>query len=630
MEPVYMGLFAKLFKKVYEAVIQPVMNFLIGLFKSIFSWVFENLLKPLLLNVIFPVLKSVASMIMDVFSVFLFDLYTMILKMIEYVIHIFYVFSGIENVTYDGAECTLMEALFYSPTIQKAAWIVMAIGFVLILMFTILEVSRSVLDLGNEVSRPVVKVLHSTFNSFIKMIMIPFVCLFLVTLSGTVLKSISTGIEAVAINDENVGTKTSIPRIIFSITTLDAALNPRYNISARGDRAEDIGMTDAVRAPFYYSDYKGEGGSKNYLSYDVVCKTFEYKDIDYALGLILSLLMLYILVSCAFKFIARIVNVIILYVVSPLFAATIPRDEGKMYESWKDRFVGELFVGYGTVISMQIYLLIIPYIMDEKLTFGEGTIEANALIRVFFLVGGAYTVLKAGPIITGFISQSAATGENQNQAVGGMVAMQAGGGALSAAKTAGRLGGRLGGKALGTLKGNPYKKLDKKGNEVHDGNLKQHSFLGGRFTMTYDKDGKGHFGMNMGKHFRFGMQKDGTYKRNIFGFSKKWDEKGNLKSKSVPFVKWKADSEGNMHVSKIALSEGLQMKRAEKITKDENGNQHVTYGDMYVSNFSPLGIERSHDTKTGEVHLDSVNIGGMSIYERVVEPDDSNDTKDGQ
>lgn len=617
MEAVYLGLFAKLFNMVFEGLLKPLMSFLATVLKTIFSWVFNNLLKPLLVSLIMPTVKAVATLIMDALSGILFEIFALLLKLMEYLIHFFNIFSGLENVTYDGKSYTLLELLLVASPIRRAVWIVMGIGFVLIMMFSIIETVRSVIDLGNEVSRPVVRVLQSTFRGFIRMIMIPFTCLFLIQLSGVVMKSMSDGLEQAAESDAAVGTKTTIPRVLFSLTTLDAARDKQYNISSRGtERAENIGMTDALRAPFYYTDYKGEGGTKDYTNRDVVNATFEYKDIDYSIGFALGLMMIYILGICCFKFISRIFHVLILYVVSPLFAATIPLDEGKKFEGWKERFVGELFMGFGSVAAMQIYLLITPYVMDGALSFGDGSVEANALIRALFLLGGAYAVKTAGPILTGFISASAAGGETQADVTGAMLTMRAGASAYGAVKRAGGMGLAFAGKAGRTLLGSPYEKKDEKGEKANKGDLKQKRFLGGRFTYTYDKNGKGHFGMNWGKNFRFGMNQDGTYKRSVFGFSKKWDAKGNVESVKVPFVKWRSDSEGKLHVSNVDITSGFRFARAEKITKQEDGSIKREFGDMYCQEFSPLALSRSVDTDTGQVQTESFGIGGFKIYER--------------
>ena len=650
MEHVYLGLFAKIFKWVFEKILQPIIEFIASILSKILTWVFNNVMKPMLLSIVWPTVKAIASLLMDVFSTFLFDLVSMLYKCIEYVLKFFEIFSGVADVEYDGQKMPFINVLFVSPVIQRGVLAVTAIGFVLLLVFSTVAVIHSLGDAGGELKRPVSKVLQSTFKGFVRMMAIPITCLFLVSMSGVVLRGIYNGVKQVSdqgqsvTTEEYTGSSTTIPRVIFCLTTLDAAKDSTYNISTPKDqRKANIGLNDDLRAQYYFEDYSNKSGgkSKDFTDRSVVEKQFEYKDIDYSLAIPLCLAMLFLLIVCVIKFIERIFNILILFVISPIFASTMPMDDGKRYDNWKEAFVGQLFMGFGSVIAMQIYLMLIPYLMDSRLTFGDGTPEANALIKVILLFGGAYSVYSAGTLITGILSGSAASAERSAQAHGALVAKSAGSTALGVARFAGRAGLAAGAYVGGKLKPEPYKskkelrtekekEQEKTGklkgggyaNKTKRDELKQNRYLGGIFTKTFDKDGKGHLGINLGKNFRIGMRKDGTWKMNVFGFTKKYDKNGKLTSKSNPFVKHKLGDDGKMHVSKVSVP-GMKFRAKEDHYKDKDGNEQVKIGGMYMSDFSPLGMQRSYDQNTGEVNTDSVSMFGKSIYER--EPKDDQD-----
>ena len=650
MESVYLGLFGKLFKMVFENIIQPIIEFLASVLSKILSWVFDNIMKPMLLSIVWPTVKAIAELIMDVFSTFLFWLVSTLYKIIEYVIIFFEIFSGIRDVNYNGQEMPFLNVLFVSPTIQKGVWAVMGIAFVLLLVFSIMAVVHSLGDSGGELNRPVSKVLQMTFKGFVRLILIPFTCMFLISMSGVVLRSVYKGVKDVSQGEmaiagaDYTGSSTSIPRIIFCLTTLDAANNDEYNISGKhtADPPVNIALNDSIRAPFYYEDYSGTHGSEglDYTNRDVVSGFFNYKDIDYSLAIPLCLAMLFILIVCVIKFIERVFNVIVLFVISPIFASTMPMDDGKRYDTWKEAFIGQLFMGFGSVVSMEIYLLLIPYLMDSRLTFGDGSVEANALIRVILLFGGAYSVYTAGTLITGILSGSAASAERSAQAHGAMVARTAGSTAIGAAKFAGGMAMKGAGALGNKFKPEPYKsqkeikaekaaELAKTGknkdggyaNKPKNDQLRQSRYLGGLVTKTFDKDGKGHMGINLGKNFRIGMRKDGTWKMNVFGFTRKYDKNGKLESKSNPFVKYKRSDDGQMHVSKVSMP-GMKFRAKEDHYKDENGEMKTHVGGMYMSDFSPLGIQRSYDQDSGSVQTDSVHTFGMNIYEREPKEED--------
>ncbi|MCR5119171.1 MAG: hypothetical protein K6B44_06070 [Lachnospiraceae bacterium] len=651
MEHVYLGFFADLLEMVFENIIQPIIEFLASVLSKILSWVFDNVMKPMLISIVWPTVKAIAELIMDVISTFLFDLVSLLYKCIEYVLKFFEIFSGISDVTYDGKSMPFLNVLFVSPTIQRGTWAIISISFVLLLVFSIAAVVHSMGESGGELNRPVSKVLQSTMKAFIRMMLIPFTCLFLISVSGTVIRSVYNGMKAVnseqtQLSGDVSGSSTTIPRVLFCLTTLNAANSPTYNISG-GDTSK-IALNDALRAPYYFEDYadKNNGKAKDYTDRDVVSADFNYKDIDYSLGIPLALSMLFILIVCVIKFIERIFNILILFVISPIFSSTMPLDDGKRYDTWKEAFIGQLFMGFGSIVSMQIYLLLIPPLMDSKLSFGKGTVEANALIRVILLFGGAYAVHSAGTLITGILSSSAASTERSAQAHGAMVAQRAGSMAMGAARYAGGMAVR-GVAGLGSkLKPEPYKSKKElqeekeaalaKTGKTKDGGyankqpkkdqLDQRKYLGGLITRTTDKDGKTHTGINFGKHMRIGYRKDGTYKVNVFGLSMKYGKDGKLESMGSPFIKYKRSDDGQMHCSKFNAYGIIKFRAKEDVYKDKDGNEHTHVGDMYMSDFSPLGIQRSYDQDEGKVHTDSVSLFGKSLYERL--PEEKDDKKE--
>lgn len=454
MEQVYLGFFSKMFDAVFEAIVKPVLSFLANLFKTILSWAFENLLKPLLIEIALPLLKGIVNMIGDIFSELWLYLYTVLLNLIDYLEHFFNIFSGLENVKYKGEDYTFLELLYAVSGVRTVIAILTITAFAILIGFSILSVVRSMANDSDQQGSPVIKVLHSTFRGFVKLLMVPLVCIFLITLSNAIVSSISSGIET--IQAQNVmesgstykGSKTSISRVLFCVSSLDGARNAQSNVTTKlSERDPNIGIADSLRAPYYFVDYEDENGNSiipgkqikegfwtNTDVVDRIKRDFDPKMLDYTIGYIVGAFMVLILASCCIKFIMRVFNVMLLALVSPLFAGYYPLDEGKKYDDWKNAFVGQLFMGFGSVLSMQIYLLITPFIMDTALTFGEGTVEANALIRLIFIIGGAFVVKSSGAIITGLLGTSATETENKADMAGSAVGTTVGGFALAKAK----------------------------------------------------------------------------------------------------------------------------------------------------------------------------------------------------
>lgn len=647
MESVYLGLLSSLFNAIYSAIIKPILTLLTNILETVFKWIFEVILKPLLINFLIPVLKGFAEIIFEMLAGVIYEIYVLILKVMDTSQAIFNIFAGIDDVVYKGESMTVLELFFRMGPIQKAAWIMISISVVLLLAASIVGVIKSIGELGEQ-QRPVSKVLHSTWQGFLRLITIPIVCLFLIQLSTVLLRSVNSALIYAQADD--TGKQTTVARTLFVMSTLDAAKDKKYNVSSP-NHIDGIGINDDLRSKYYYIG----NNSVSYADSSKVKGDFVYSKINYILGFGVGLLLLYVLVMSVFKFINRVYNILILFILSPFFAASQPIDDGEKFKAWQDLFIGQIFSAYGTVISMQVYLMIIPSILDGKIGFGLST-EGDYFVKAIFLCGAAFAVKNAGPMITGFIDSTSASMEMQQDMAffsglsgaygwgrvayaglgrmfssdknaagqGGAGALGAGGEGGSGAGGKAGAGGKNGAKKGKSITGKDIRQAAKTGAKKKAAlaagkknppkPLAQSKFFGGLITRTKGKDGKMHTGVNLGKYCRFGMNADGTYKSNFFGFGRTYDAAGNLTKKSMPFVRMTKGADGNFHVSAVKISSGLQFRKAETVKYDGDGNEvSRTQGGWYCSEFSPLSYSASFDQATGKVEQAS---GFFTKYQR--------------
>ena len=419
METVYLGLFSSIFKAIYNAIIKPIIDFLGGIINKVFTWIFDVILKPLLVDVLLPLFKWLIELIYEILAGFLYAVLKELLHIIDIIQIIFNVFAGIQPVKYEGKSYYMLELFFSRGTIQYATWILIAVALALMIGFAIMAVLRSMADLSGEMKNPVSKVMRLTFECFLRLITIPLVCMLLITLSGRILISVTDAVNVAGSNPvgtETVkNTKTTLAKVIFCFTTLDAAKNDAYNVSKSPDTA---GINDGLRGAYYYSDYNGT--PKDYYDSAQVDSDFKFGKMNFVIGFGVALIFLKILLTCCFKFINRMFNVLMLYLTAPLFVSTMPLDEGKNYNQWKDMFVGQLFSGYGSVVAMQLYLIIAPAILSGNIKFMNTSTEGDLVIRMVFIIGGAFAIENAGSMITGLISSTAAAmeGAQEKEAAG--------------------------------------------------------------------------------------------------------------------------------------------------------------------------------------------------------------------
>ncbi len=436
-----------------------IFGFIGDLLGKVFSAVFK-LFEPVLVNVLWPLAKMILGFILDIFAGVFYQLLAAILRIVDAIQVAFNVFCGLKTVALKDnpkAEFSLLTALFTQKGIQTAIAAVTVVAIVLTILFAGVAVLRSMSDIsGGQNSRPVSRVLNMTFRAMLRFFMIPMISLGLLLLSDAVLLSISN-----AFNTK----QNTVANIIFVSCTMDAAKRTEYNAHVFKDEggekvktgqlntSREVGLDDEIRKPFY-------DGTKKYYDEDAVKGTFELKWLDFITGFFGALFMLIVLGMCCFSFICRIFDVLLLLLASPFFIATMPLDDGEKYKTWQDMFIGKLFGGYGMVMAMQLYLIVCPLIMGNsiQLTSGGGEMsgEVEILMRLLFLLGGAWAVLQSGPMVTSLISERTGQLETaQNNFSYGAVkggAMAVGTTALATAKFSGKLVGKTLGLPFGSDK----------------------------------------------------------------------------------------------------------------------------------------------------------------------------------
>ena len=630
MEIVYLGLLSTIFNAIFEAILSPIFKFISSLLETVLGWLFENVLGPLLENVLWPIFEGVVELVFEILAEMIYGVLASILQIVDAMQSAFNIFSGLQPVSYVNYSepLPLIEMLFRMDTIQWAVMIVTVIGLCLTFVFAILGTARSMLELDVDNARPISRVLRSTGQAMVRFALIPITCLFLIMMSGRVLEGVGSAMGS---------SETTLSRMIFVVASLDAnKVDAHYNISGKVDDedspvtvASDIGAEDKIRNPFYT-------GQSNYADTDVVGRSFDFARFDYLIGFGGSIFLLIVMAICLINFICRIFEVLMLFIASPLFVSVMPLDDGEKFKAWQDMFVAKLFSGFGSVIAMELYMLICPVVMSGGISFMQnGSTEADYLIRLVFMLGGAWAVIKAGPTITQLLNFQAGAAERQTGAsvtAGLMGAATTIGGTAkqaftgirgsAAARSAGRQsaraasderiarrlnglegGPRPGGGSTGGLSGSGTRTAGLQGRGP--GQARRLGTFGknGHITANTSTGGHRYLGVDFGKKLSFGRDQAGNFQFRVLGVGYRTGKDGKVDKVSLPFVRFKRGDEG-FKVSKVKFAGAVSFKRAETVTTGEDGTVSRQFGDMYCSDIRPLGmtaLKRRYDQETGKV-----------------------------
>lgn len=610
MEVVYLGLISKIFNAIFNAILAPVFKFISSLLETVLGWLFRTILQPLLINVLQPLFKGLVDLIMEILGGIIYSIYADCLQIVDALQTSFRIFAGLDEVTYKGRSYSLLEVIFRMETIQKATYILIAVSFALMMLFAILGVLRSMADLDGADQRPVSKVLSMVFKAMTKMFMIPAVSLFAIMMSCQILAGINSALG---------GESTTLARMVFVVSSLDACKESKYNVSGGGT---NIGIDDPVRKNYY-------DGTYSYTDKSRVKNDFELGKFDYMLGFLGAGFLIIVLAICMISFITRIFDVIVLFMVSPFFAAVMPLDDGEKFKAWQDMFVAKLFGGYGSVVGMQVYMMLCPAVMGGNIVFGQGSTEANYLIRMIFLMGGAWAVVKVGPTITQLLNFQAGAAESEHSRSVMMAASMAGNAAVGLGRTSVQAYQGWKGKKDGAMAASDQRIRDRlnspkagQSNGGQNGSSGRNTaataagpritqkgpgqaqrtgtMFKGHITTNKTEGGHSYLGVDF-KNTKFGRDENGRFNARVLGVGVRKGQDGKVDKISLPFVRLKRDDNGKMRVAKVKTPAGVNIKRAETLKKNPDGTTTRTMGKLYCSDIKVAGYKARFDQNTGNV-----------------------------
>ena len=183
-----------------------------------------------------------------------------------------------------------------------------------------------------------------------------------------------------------------LDRYLFLMGTMHAAKNSDYNTKAE--------LTDPVRGPYY-------SGEKSIYSISQVSSDFDIGfATDYLVVFVSGIALIFDLVIIILNCIARIFNMLFLYLIAPPIFATRPLDSGGKTKQWLTAFVVQAFSVFGTVIAMRLLLILLPIVTSSRLVLFENSM-LNAMAKLVLIYGLFEVSKKATGLFTGILADSA-------------------------------------------------------------------------------------------------------------------------------------------------------------------------------------------------------------------------------
>ena len=278
---------------------------------------------------------------------------------------IFSAISGVTDVTYKGEKVNIIEFLAGDSTVNTIFWCIFILAIGLTCIFTIAALIKNMINSQRNVSTIVGKFFLSLLGT-----MAMLTVLFLIIL-------ISNSLLVLVSQIFQIGNTTKLSSALFNACAgdwINGYSVSEFDVSKLGVKEIFGDYTTGFVFPDSWK-YNGMVNPDNFL---------------YLPSLIAGIALAIALVVAILNLAKRVYEIIFMYFVMPMSMSTLPLDDGARFKTWRETFITKIVIAYGTVFSVNIFILLLPLItrmrIDEVGGFG------NSMFVIFMIVGGAMVI----------------------------------------------------------------------------------------------------------------------------------------------------------------------------------------------------------------------------------------------
>lgn len=292
-------------------------------------------------------------------------LFLWLLKLVDGLMEIFSAISGITDVTYKGEKVNIIEFLASDSTVNTIFWCIFILAIGLTCIFTIAALIKNMINSQRNVSTIVGKFFLALLGT-----MAMLTVLFLIIL-------ISNSLLVLVSQIFQIGNTTKLSSALFNACAgdwINGYSVSEFDISRIGVKEIFGDYTTGFVFPDKWK-YNGMVNPDKFL---------------YLPSLISGVALAIALVVAVLNLAKRVYEIIFMYFVMPMSMSTLPLDDGARFKTWRETFITKIVIAYGTVFSVNIFVLLLPLItrmrIDEISGFG------NSMFLIFMIVGGAMVI----------------------------------------------------------------------------------------------------------------------------------------------------------------------------------------------------------------------------------------------
>lgn len=333
----------------------------------------------------------------DWFYEFLFMISKTAFRLIDGLIMCANKLCGIDPINFNGKETDLLSYLMFSDEIGFAFRISAVLATMLLVVFTVFMIIRSVVK--DKAEGTPAQIAVKAFKTLVTFFLVPISIFAFMTIGN------------------------AFVRALYGATIQASATPGSFLFSVF---ATEGGMSQEIAEQF-------RNGTLDYYNTDLVSSHMDLSEFPFIFSWLAGGIVLFGIGSAMLIFVDRAISLVILYIASPISISTSVLDDGARFKLWRDQFLSKFIMGYGMIIAINIYALVCGLVMDSSFMFFKDNDFLNLIMKLLVIGGGGLTMQKSMALIGNLVSQGAGSNELRDNAfTAGRLARMASGAAGTA------------------------------------------------------------------------------------------------------------------------------------------------------------------------------------------------------
>lgn len=295
------------------------------------------------------------------------QLFLWLLQLIDGLMEIFSAISGVTNVDYHGQSVNIIEFLAGDSTIMTIFWCLFILSIGLACIFTIVGLVKNMIANNRNISSIVGKFFLALLGTMAMLAVV-----FLGILIANALLQLLAKIF-------QIGNTTKLSNALFN-ACVGNWIND-YSISKIDVTSLSVGEI--------FGGYKTAAFGMWPTSWKcngmVNPNTFLYLP-----ALIASISIGIAIIIAVLNLAKRVYEIIFMFFCMPVSMSTPPLDDGARFKNWREQFLTKIILAYGAVLSVNVFVLLLPLI--QQMSIPEVGWFGNAIFTIFMIVGGAMII----------------------------------------------------------------------------------------------------------------------------------------------------------------------------------------------------------------------------------------------